>query len=113
MRRKIVLLGLVAAGLLAIGFILMSNVGIVSVSATQWTGLSGPRGVAIGDYNNDGQNDLAFTEAGANRVTVYKSDGTTIIKQWTGLSAPWGVAIGDYNNDGRFMRQSLQFSLCQ
>ena len=34
------------------------------------------------------------------RVTVYKSDGTTVIKQWTGLSGPCGVAIGDYNNDG-------------
>jgi len=100
MRRKIVLLvGLVAvaAGLLLIGFVQLSS--IVDVSATQWTGLNMPFGVDIGDYNNDGLNDLAFTEE-AGRVTVYKSDGTTIIKQWTGLHIPEGVAVGDYNNDG-------------
>jgi len=66
----------------------------------QWSGLDRPQGVAIGDYDNDGLNDLAFAEYGANNVTVYKSDGTTIIQQWTGLDRPYGVAIGDYNNDG-------------
>ena len=102
LKRKIVLLGLVTAGLLAIGFILMSNIGIVSVSATQWTGLYHPEGVAIGDYDNDGLNDIAIAvgpDVGG-KVTVYKSDGTTIIKEWTGLLHPTGVAIGDYDNDG-------------
>ena len=98
--RRVLLLGFVAAGLLAIGFISMSNIGIVKVSAKQWTGLNEPEGVAIGDYDNDGLNDLAFTEYVGNRVTVYKSDGTTLIKQWTGLDFPEGVAIGDYDNDG-------------
>ena len=106
LKRKIVLLGLVAVGLLAIGFISMSNVGIVSVSAKQWTGLNNPAGVAIGDYDNDGLNELAFAECfggaeGAGRVTVYKSDGVTVIKQWTMLNNPQGVAIGDYDNDGQ------------
>ena len=98
--RKIVLLGLVAvaAGLLAIGFISMSS--IVDVSAKQWTGVNLPWGVAIGDYNDDGSNDIAFAEYNSGKVIVYKSDGTTILAQWTGLSYPVGVAIGDYNNDG-------------
>jgi len=102
LKRKmgILLLGLVAAGLLAIGFMSMSNFGVVSVSATEWTGLGMPKGVAIGDYDNDGLNDLAFSEFTSGRVAVYKSDGTTVIKQWTGLTWPIGVAIGDYNNDG-------------
>jgi hypothetical protein len=100
LKRKmgILLLGLIAAGLLLIGFFSMSN--NVTVSAKQWTGLSNPQGVAIGDYDNDGLNDIAFAEFGGGKVTVYKSDGTTVIKQWTGLVGPAGVAIGDYNNDG-------------
>jgi hypothetical protein len=56
--------------------------------------------VAIGDYDNDGLDDLAFTESEAGRVTVYKSDGTTVIKRWTGVNVPFDVAMGDYDNDG-------------
>ena len=97
--RKMLLLELVAAGLLAMGLISIFNIGIVS-AVTQWTGLDGPNDVAIGDYNNDGLNDIAFSESWGGRVTVYKSDGVTIIKQWAGLGRPSGVAIGDYDNDG-------------
>jgi len=98
--RKMLLLGLVAAGLLLIGLVPMS--GIVSVSATQWTGLNGPISVAIGDYDNDGLNDIAFTERDNYRVVVYKSDATTIIKEWTYSwpDTPHSLAIGDYDNDG-------------
>lgn len=35
---------------------------IVPVSAKQWTGLGQPYGVAIGNYDNDGLNDLAIAE---------------------------------------------------
>ncbi len=99
MRKKIVLSGLIAAGLLMAVFLAARHLPApTTVFAKQWTGLSDPRGVAIGDYDNDGLNDIAFTEYSS--VTVYKSDGTTVIKQWTGLNGPGGVAIGDYNNDG-------------
>jgi hypothetical protein len=97
--RKILLLGSVAAVLLLIGFISMLNMGTVSVSAKQWTGLNQPMTVAIGDYNNDGLNEIAFTAAGSGKVTVCSNNGT-IIKQWIGLTGPLGVAIGDYDNDG-------------
>jgi len=57
--RKMLLFGLVAAGLLlAVWFIQMPSIG--TVSATQWTGLSNPTDVAIGDYNNDGLSDLGM-----------------------------------------------------
>lgn len=99
--KRTVLLGLVAAALLLSVFLVIEYIPrSIVVFATQWTGLSGPDGVAIGDYDNDGLNDIAFTEWGADNVTVYHSDGTTVIKQWTGLGSPWGVAIGDYDNDG-------------
>ena len=94
----LVLLGLVLFILPIIVFVPKTRV--ENVSATQWTGLTNPFGVAIGDYDNDGLNDIAITEAFVGRVTVYKSDGTTIIKQYTGLGYPRGVAVGDYNNDG-------------
>jgi peptidoglycan hydrolase-like protein with peptidoglycan-binding domain len=96
--KKIVCLEFVLVGLVLAELIPMSS--IVSVSATQWTGLDFPTGVAIGDYNNDGLNELAIAEAGGGKVTVYKSDGTTIMKQWTGLDSPYFVAVGDYDNDG-------------
>lgn len=37
----------------------------------QWTGLNAPDGVSIGDYNNDGLNDIAFSEVYGGKVTVY------------------------------------------
>jgi hypothetical protein len=30
-------------------------------------------------------------------VTIYKSDGVTVVKQWAGLSGPYAVAIGAYD----------------
>jgi hypothetical protein len=100
--RKILLLGLVAVavGLLAIG--LVPRFGIVKVSATTWTVSTSSMAVTIGDFNNDGSNDIAFTQEGYGdaKAFVYKSDGTTVITQWTTLWHPGGVAIGDFNNDG-------------
>ena len=99
--RKIVLLGLIAAVLLLAFFLVADYLSTpIVVFAKQWTGLGSPFDVAIGDYDNDGLNDLAFTEYETGKVTVYKSDGTTVIKQWTGLFTPCGVAIGDFDNDG-------------
>jgi hypothetical protein len=68
----------------------------------QFLGLSQPMGVAIGDYDNGGLNEIAITETyPVGKVTVYKSDGTTIVGNWTGRGTPTGVAIGDFNNDGK------------
>jgi hypothetical protein len=67
-----------------------------------WDGLGQPMGVAIGDYDNGGLNEIAITETyPVGSVTVYKSDGTTIVGNWTGRDNPTGVAIGDFNNDGK------------
>jgi hypothetical protein len=98
--RKILLISLVVAGLLLTTFLVTIQFSKPTIAfAKQWT-VGDVQGVAIGDYNNDGLNEIAFSEYDMNRVTVYKSDGTTVIKQWTGLSHPVGVAIGDYDNDG-------------
>ena len=62
--RKMLLLGLAATGLLlTVWFFQMSSIGTVSATSfKQWIGLNSPSGVAIGDYDNDGLNDLASTE---------------------------------------------------
>jgi len=98
-RKAVVSFVVIAVLLLAIGLTLTPN--SAAVSSKQWTGLDHPMGVAIGDYDNDGLNDIAIAEdAIGGRVTVYKSDGTTVIKQWTGIDYPQYVSIGDYDNDG-------------
>jgi len=97
--RRILLLGPILAGLLLIGLAYFPRFGTSPVFAKQWI-TNFPHGVAIGDYDNDGLNEIAIAECGTGTVTVYKSDGTTIMKQFAGLNQPWGVAIGDYNNDG-------------
>ena len=70
-----------------------------NLNETYLTGFSGLQGVAIGDINNDGLNEIAVSEGPAGTVTVCKNNGT-ILKQFTGLDNPSGVAIGDINNDG-------------
>src|SRR5271157_506479 len=70
-----------------------------NMNETYLTGFSGLQGVAIGDFNNDGLNEVAVSEGPAGSVTVCESNGT-ILKQFTGLDNPSGVAIGDINNDG-------------
>jgi hypothetical protein len=63
------------------------------------TGFGTPNAVAIGDYNNDGLNELAVSESGSDRLIICKSDGT-VLRQWTYYDVPHGLSIGDYDNDG-------------
>ena len=65
-------------------------------------GLS-PYGVAIGDFNNDGKQDLASASYGANAVSIRLGDGSGNFLGSTNVSVgsgPYSVAIGDFNNDG-------------
>lgn len=66
-----------------------------------WIGLQYPLGLAIGDFDGNGLNELAFAEAGSarSRVVLYKSDGVTVLRQWE-AAEPMDVAIGDLDNDG-------------
>jgi hypothetical protein len=64
-------------------------------------------GLGIGDYNNDGFFDLAFSDAGPGHLLMNDGDGTfTDVSSssgvTTGLSGgvSWGTAFLDYNNDG-------------
>ena len=82
-RKTLLLLGLILVILPITAFV--PKIRVENALAKQWTGLSSPSGVAIGDFNYDGLNDIAIAEYTGGKVTVYSSDGTTVIKQWTGL----------------------------
>ncbi|MEN8237951.1 MAG: FG-GAP-like repeat-containing protein [Actinomycetota bacterium] len=64
-------------------------------------------GLGIGDYNNDGFLDLAFSDAGPGHLLMNDGDGTfTDVSSSSGVTGAlaggvsWGTAFMDYNNDG-------------
>ncbi len=64
-------------------------------------------GLGIGDYNNDGWLDLAFSDAGPAHLLLNDGDGTfTDVSDSSGVTAgtadgvSWGSAFLDYDNDG-------------
>ena len=67
-----------------------------------------PDSVAVGDFNSDGNEDLAIANAGSNNVTVRLGAGDgTFPTQPAGspyatgaFSFPISVAVGDFNSDG-------------
>ncbi len=80
---------------------------------TESAGLKGigySMGVAVGDYDNDGYEDLYVTGVNHNQLFHNNGDGTfTDVTEKAGVSGivsnlgkPWAVAAGwfDYNNDG-------------
>src|SRR5262245_6812957 len=67
---------------------------------------SGPSSVAVGDFNLDGQPDLAVANAGSDNVTILLGDGMGGFTQAAGSpvgvgALPLSVAVGDFNLDGK------------
>src|ERR1700687_5009571 len=63
-----------------------------------------PSPVAVGDFNNDGEDDLVVANCASNSVSVLlgNGDGTFAPAHSfpAGSSSPQAVAIGDFDNDG-------------
>ncbi|MGZ5436785.1 MAG: beta strand repeat-containing protein, partial [Pyrinomonadaceae bacterium] len=63
-----------------------------------------PTSVAIGDFNNDGKQDIAAANSGSDAVSIRLGDGLGGFSGTTEVSVGTyarSVAIGDFNNDGK------------
>src|SRR6202453_2465356 len=65
---------------------------------------SGSQSVAVGDFNGDGQPDLAVTNSGANGVNVFlnREGGLTAVSAIPATGdSPSSIATADFNGDGK------------
>ena len=73
-------------------------------SATNWDAGHGPYSVAVGDFNNDGKDDLAVTNRSDGMVSVLINSGAGGFgtpKNYPVGTNPYAVAAGDLNGDGK------------
>jgi hypothetical protein len=73
------------------------------LEAPQYPTGTNPQSVAVGDFNGDGNLDLAIANSTSNTVSVLlgKGDGTFSPKvDYATGNTPQGVAVGDFNGDG-------------
>src|SRR5262249_36347335 len=63
-----------------------------------------PLSVAVGDFNGDGNLDIAVANAGSKNVSVLLGYGTGAFRAASPLSvgrSPISVVVGDFNQDGK------------
>ncbi|SFS52759.1 FG-GAP-like repeat-containing protein [Marininema halotolerans] len=70
---------------------------------TTFTVETGPEGITTGDFNNDGNLDLAVTNFSSGTVSVLLGNGAGSFGTQSTFDvgdAPEGITVGDFNNDG-------------
>jgi hypothetical protein len=66
-------------------------------------GNSDAQGLAIGDFNSDGKQDLVVCNSQSSNFSILLGDGVGgfTISSTTTLFAPFSAAVGDFNSDGK------------
>jgi hypothetical protein len=88
-----------------VGIFLSNGSGTFSNQITYSTGLdSQPYSVAVLDFDNDTQLDIAVANYGSNSLVIYFGDGNGSFANqsiyYTGFdSHPFAIVVGDVNND--------------
>ena len=62
-----------------------------------------PNSVAVGDFNHDGNLDLAVANTYSGNISIFLGDGAnnfTLASSPSAGSTPSGIAVGDFNGDG-------------
>ena len=76
---------------------------VVSLAAVAFGVGNGPLSVVVGDFNDDGQQDLAVANSNSNNLSVLLGDGAGGFAAATNFDVgdPHSVTVGDFNGDGK------------
>ena len=89
-----------------IGIFLGIDNGTFKPQTTFSTGSSRPRSIAVGDFNNDTELDIAVVNYGTNNIGVFLQDRNGSFANQTTFSTgydsdPYSLAVADLNNDDK------------
>jgi uncharacterized repeat protein (TIGR01451 family) len=78
--------------------------GLFPVPGTTYTAGEFPASVAVGDFDRDGNLDLAVANQGSSNVSVFLGNGDGTFQgavNFAAGTAPFSVAVGDFDRDGK------------
>jgi hypothetical protein len=102
-RRGLFGLGMVWLGGLVVMDAVWAQGGVSFIARQDFEVGSGPASITVGDFNDDGYQDLATAAAALDTVPILlgRGDGTFLPAQRVGVgSVPVSIAVGDFNGDG-------------
>lgn len=100
--RKLLLSSWVAAGALALATAASAAFVKSEGSPLLLPAGSAPQSVAAGDFNNDGNPDIAVTAYGLDRVSLFLGNGAggfAAVRHFPAGNNPTGLAVGDFDED--------------
>jgi hypothetical protein len=85
-------------------FLVATPVSTIALAGSTPAVGANPRGVALGDVNNDGKLDIAVANRNSNTVSILTGSGSgsfTLVSNPATGTDPCAVAFGDFNGDGK------------